>query len=190
MHTLLPPNHQRTNDSVLRILPNGRSSIGRSQEPQRPDSRISKEPQRAGFEATSGHWREDVLQLARRFGSLRRPADGWIHVSERSGAPMERADRSVSVSHRTCSGCIHPGFARESIPRGSSKTNVSSGAPHCPGISDRCTLAVAIAPRTPRALVGNVSHSQSSLGDGHVWVCVLVVPDGCVAFGDLARLPA
>ncbi len=54
VHAVLPPDHQGTDDGLLRGVPDGSAAIGRLEESQRPDSRVSEDARGAGVEAADG----------------------------------------------------------------------------------------------------------------------------------------
>src|SRR5208283_2475605 len=72
MHALLPPDHEGPDHRLLRGMPHGRAAIGRPEESQRSDSRLSEDARGASLEAASRDWLEAVLQQPRRFGPVRK----------------------------------------------------------------------------------------------------------------------
>src|SRR5208337_3964148 len=70
--SLLSPDYQGTHDRVLRGVPDGHSPACRPEKSQRPDSRISEDPQRASFETAFSDWFEVLLLRLGRRGAIRR----------------------------------------------------------------------------------------------------------------------
>src|SRR5208337_5303758 len=72
MHALLSPDHEGSDHRVLRGMPHGRAAIGRPEESQRSDSRISEDAHRTSVKAASRDGLETVLQQPRRLGPVRK----------------------------------------------------------------------------------------------------------------------
>src|SRR5579885_979035 len=112
-----------------------------------------------------------------------------LHVSERGGTAVERADRALSVYHRVGGGCIHPGIAGTGISRGRGEADISTCAADGAGFFTGCASPAAAAPGTSGTIAGDVPDATPVVSDGDVWICVFVVSDGRTAVGNMAGLP-
>src|SRR5579871_61025 len=166
---------------------------GGLEKPERSDSRILAHPYGAGAKAAYGYRGKGFLQRHGWFGAVEKEARAHpgrrLHVSERSRAPMERADCSLSLHHRAGGGRFYSCVAGARLSSRGSEAHVSAGPADCAIVSFGRAPAVAVAPGTSRALIRNVPYTTSFICDGDVRVRVSLVLDGSAAAGNLARLP-
>src|ERR1700690_3236255 len=102
---------------------------------------------------------------------------------------MERPYSAIPVSDRPGCRRVHSGFAGAGVPCRRGKTDVSAGAAGGAGVPDRRAASVATPPGTSGTVLRDVPDTAPRIGDGDVRVCLLVVPGGCTADGNLAGLP-
>ena len=99
---------------------------------------------------------------------------------------MERADRAVSVSDRAGGGCVYSGLSGTCVSGGGREAHLPAGVADGIIVPAGGSSSFAVAPGPSGAVLRDVPHAASHVCDGHVRLCVSLVPDGRAGAGDLA----
>ena len=106
--------------------------------------------------------------------------EGFMYPNEVI-APVERADRSVSIYHGAGGGRVHSGVAGARLPRGGGQADVSAGAAHGAGVSAwsrrcRCNCIWAIPSARRRCtLTPHSSSAMAMFGFVYLWYLMAVL---------------
>jgi len=167
---------RRPDHCLLRSMPHGRAAIGRLEESQRSDSRLSEDALSASLEAASRDGLEAVYNSLD--GSVRKEEEVMkIHVSNEVELQWGHPHCSLSFSHRSGRRCLHPGVSRAGVSRGGSEANVPAFLAYGAGFPDRCPASLQLHLGHPeRSLEMYLTpHRSSAYGD--VRICLSLVSD-------------